>query len=175
MKTSTSIEAGVREVLTIPATPGKPIACDMTDASDTPQERLAEYGRLFAHALVGRERTSDGVVFRFKAKPGVLEWAADLVRREAACCPFFSYYLTTEGNDLVWRTTSQAGDATQAMLDEFYALPEYPGDGIEAYFKRLSGRGLVITSPGKSQFTVAQTKQSSRPGLLSKLKSGCGC
>lgn len=172
---TTSMEASVREVLSIPATPGKPIACDMTDASDTPQERLAEYARLFAHALIGRERNADGVVFRFTAKPGVIEWAADLVRREAACCPFFSYYLTAEGNDLVWRTTSQAGDATQAMLDEFHALPEHPGDGIEAYFMRLAERGVVIGSPAARKFTMAETQPRARPGLLGKLKSGCGC
>ena len=30
-----------------------PIACDMSTARDTPEERLAEYRRLFAQALVG--------------------------------------------------------------------------------------------------------------------------
>ena len=67
--------------LTIVERPGVPIACDMISAPDTPEERLAEYGRLFAHALVARERTADGVVFTFAAKPGVGAWAADLARR----------------------------------------------------------------------------------------------
>ena len=44
-----------------------PIVCDMTDASDTAEERMAEYGRLFAQALTGRERTDQGVRLRFRA------------------------------------------------------------------------------------------------------------
>ena len=71
--------------------PGAPIACDLTGAGDTAAERFAEYGRLFAHALVDRARTSDAVVFTFAAKPGVAEWVADLARREATCCPFATY------------------------------------------------------------------------------------
>jgi len=37
------------------------IACDMTGAPDTPEERMAEYGRLLAAAYAGRERTGDGI------------------------------------------------------------------------------------------------------------------
>jgi hypothetical protein len=33
-----------------------PIVCDMTNASDTGPERLAEYQQLFTRALIGRER-----------------------------------------------------------------------------------------------------------------------
>jgi hypothetical protein len=32
-----------------------PITCDLTDAPDTAEERTAEYGRLFAQALIGRD------------------------------------------------------------------------------------------------------------------------
>jgi len=35
-----------------------PIMCDMTGAPDTPEQRVAEYGRLFAQYLLGRERRS---------------------------------------------------------------------------------------------------------------------
>ena len=38
----------------------QPIVCDMTSATDTGPQRMAEYGRLFAQALVGRERTAGG-------------------------------------------------------------------------------------------------------------------
>ena len=47
--------------------PGAPIACDMSTAADTPDERLAEYGRLFERALVRRERRGTRVVFGFRA------------------------------------------------------------------------------------------------------------
>ena len=63
----------------------------MTYADDTLVDRLAGYGRLFDHALVGRESTATATTFRFAARPGVGDWVLDLVRREAACCPFLSY------------------------------------------------------------------------------------
>ena len=53
------------QVLLIEAKPGAPIACDMTGSGDTVEERFAEYGRLFAHALIDRQRTADAVVFTF--------------------------------------------------------------------------------------------------------------
>jgi len=63
-----------RQIALCEEEPGAPIACDMTGAGDTAEERFAEYGRLFAHALIDRARTSDAVVFTFAAKPGVAEW-----------------------------------------------------------------------------------------------------
>lgn len=84
----------INTYLTIEALPGAPIACDMTAADDTPEERLAEYGRVFAHALIGRDRTTDSTAFRFAAKPGVREWIIDLATREAACCRFLTYRIT---------------------------------------------------------------------------------
>jgi hypothetical protein len=48
----------------------------MTTASDAPEERLAEYGRPFAHALIDLERTADAMEFRFAAKASVAEWIA---------------------------------------------------------------------------------------------------
>lgn len=167
-----------REILDIKATPGAPMACDMTAAPDTPEERLAEYGRLFAHAMVGRKRTSGAVEFRFAAKPGVVDWVTDLVRREAACCPFFSYHLLAEGDCIVWRTSSGAGAAAQAMLDEFHELPEHSADGIDGYFKRLAKRGVPIISPATGQYSVDQANSDvspRAPGFLGRAKARCGC
>ena len=42
--------------LHLPARAGAPIACDMSTAPDTPDQRLAEYRELFVRALVRRER-----------------------------------------------------------------------------------------------------------------------
>src|SRR5215217_5034839 len=63
-----------------------PIACDMTDAPDTPEERIAEYDRLFSRTFVGRERTPAGIRFRLRADDGVEAWVRDLAAREQACC-----------------------------------------------------------------------------------------
>ena len=151
--------------------PGAPIACDMTGAGDTAKERFAEYGRLFAHALIDRARTSDAVVFTFAAKPGVAEWVADLARREAACCPFSTYDVRVIEDRIVWRTSSQGGPIVQAFLDEFHGLPDRVEGGIEGLFARLAERGPEITSPTAGRCTPVESK----PGLLGRLKAACGC
>ncbi len=141
------------QLLKITETPG-PIACNMTSASDTPRERFAEYGRIFAHALVARARTPEGVELGFAAKPGVPEWVLDLARREAACCSFCSYDVQLEGDRIVWRTSSQAGPDVQALLDSFYALTEQLGEGLDGYFERLAASGLRVTSPQPGRVRV---------------------
>jgi hypothetical protein len=112
-------------VLHIPAQPGAPIACDMSTAQDTPAERLADYARLFARSLTGRERGDDGVVLTFSA--GARETVEDLVHREAACCPFVDYRVDLVGDAVVWTTTNlRTGDdraAADVILDALYELP----------------------------------------------------
>jgi hypothetical protein len=75
----------------------------MTAAQDTPAERLAEYRQLFEHALVGQEATLTSATYRLADSPGVRTWVLDLMRREAACCPFLAMELHAEGDHLVWR------------------------------------------------------------------------
>jgi hypothetical protein len=104
-------------LLRIAARPGAPIACDMSTASDTPEERRAAYARLF-EALVSRERRDDGVAFRLRAGDGVRAALEDLARREAACCPFADYRVEAAGDELIWTITA----AAPAALDAFYAL-----------------------------------------------------
>ena len=135
-----------REPLIIPEKAGAAIACDLTDAPDTPEERLAEYGRLFAHALIGRQRTADAVELTFAGKPGVVEWVADLARREAACCPFLAHQVRSEGAQVAWRISSQAGPTAQAILDELHILPERFGDGFPALLERLARTASPTTS-----------------------------
>ena len=114
------------DVLYLPARPGSPIACDMSTASDTPEERLSEYARLVGRALVRRERTEDAVVFAFRAAPGVREQVEDLARREAACCPFLEYRVETTGEDVIFTIANAVtgGDRTEAAvtLGAFYRL-----------------------------------------------------
>jgi hypothetical protein len=160
------------EPLIIQEKPDAPIACDLTDAPDTPEERLAEYGRLFAHALVGRQRTADAVEFRFAARPGVAEWVVDLARREAACCPFLTHRVSPDGTQISWRMSTQAGPAAQALLDEVHALPERFGDGCKGLLERLDARGVTVVSPAPRRF---QVDDQPKPGLLDRVKAACGC
>jgi hypothetical protein len=109
-------------LISIAARPDAPIACDMTGAEDTPADRLVEYRRLFEHALLDRESTGTSITFRFAARPGVREWVLDLVRREAACCPFLSFDVSADGEQIVW-TSNGVGASELAVL----TMPGIPG------------------------------------------------
>ncbi len=161
------------EPLIIRENPKAPIACDLTDASDTPDERIAEYGQLFARALVDRERTADAVELRFAAKPGVVEWVTDLARRESACCPFLTYEVTVDGGRVVWRISTQAGPAAQAILDQLHVLPERFGDGFKGLLERLDARGVMVVSPAPGRYALDDGQR--KPGLLDRVKTACGC
>ncbi len=99
-----------------------PIACDMTQARDTPAERLAEYRRLFTRALASRERTAAGIRFRFRAEPGVEAWVRDLAAREKACCAFFGFAIAVEDGQVCWDVAVPETEAAKAVLEDFYAL-----------------------------------------------------
>ena len=161
------------ELLNAPEKPSAQIACDLTDAPATADQRIAEYGRLFQHALAGRERTADAVEFRFATRPGVAEWVTDLATREAACCPFMSHHVTAGGSHVIWRASSQAGPAAQATLDEFHSLPERFGDGFKGFLERLAVRGFTVTSPDPRHVEVDEGQR--KPGVLDKVKAACGC
>ena len=161
------------ELLNTQEKPNAEIACDLTDAPDTPEERLAEYGRVFQHALAARERTADAVEFKLTAKPGVAEWVADLARREAACCPFLAHHVSSDGKHVTWRVSSQAGPAAQATLDEFHDLPERVGDGFKGLLERFAARGFTVTAPTPRRLEVDDGKR--KPGILDKVKAACGC
>jgi hypothetical protein len=115
------------EILHLPARADAPIACDMSTALDTPEQRLAEYRELFEQALLGRERRADGVVFLFRDGPGIRERVDDLAHREYACCPFLDYRVETVGDEVIWAITNPVAgderDGVDAILDAFHALP----------------------------------------------------
>jgi hypothetical protein len=107
-----------------------PIACDMSTAEDTPEERRLAYDRLFARALLGRERRADAVVFRLRSDQPTRDAVEDLVRREAACCPFLDSRVETDGDELIWTITGDARAGVQATLDAFHALPGSSGQAV---------------------------------------------
>jgi len=123
-----------------------PIACDLTDALDTSQERLAEYQRLFTQALIGKERTPDGIRFRFRAEHGIEAWVRDLAAREKACCAFFAFAVSAERDEVLWDAAVSDNDSARAILDEFYLLPDTVVESLDGLRKRFAGRGLVLHS-----------------------------
>jgi hypothetical protein len=137
-----------------PASP--PIVCDMTTASDTPAERLAEYRRLFSTVLIGRERTAGGIRFRFRAEDGVEAWVSDLAAREKACCSFFSFTVSTTtgdgGQPEIWWDGSVVDDEmARELLDRFYQLAGIvsdPGAAIPPDLLAVDGFEVVVDGGG---------------------------
>jgi hypothetical protein len=129
------------------------IACDLTGAPDTAEERMAEYDRLFTRALAGRERTGDGIRLRLRADEGVEAWVRDLSVREKACCPFYDFAVAVDGGQVWWDITLVAGvtddpDTARTLLDTYYHAPDYAADGVAGMTKWLAGNGFQVTTEG---------------------------
>ncbi len=105
---------------------------------------MSEWGRLFEHALAGRERTADAVIWRFTARAGVEEWVRDLSDREAACCPFMTYTVTAHDGEVSFHVAAPNVPTAQAILDEFHRLPEHIGTGLPSLLQRLHDAGLDV-------------------------------
>lgn len=125
--------------------PDTPVMCDLSAATDTPEQRLDEYHRLFAKALVSRERTeNDGVRFRLRTADGVESWVRDLAAREKACCAFFAFEITVDGDEVVWDAEVIDNETAHAVLDEFYALTENTTDSVDDLRARFTERRLAL-------------------------------
>jgi hypothetical protein len=145
-------------VLHLPAQSVESIACDMSTAPDTPDERLAEYGRLFDRALRRRERRADTLVFALRADPGTREAVEDLARRDAACCPFLDYRVETVGDEVIYTLTNLiSGDqraSVDAMLDAIHDLPDYAGSDMAGLLGRLAERDVHVMDAGGERFEI---------------------
>jgi hypothetical protein len=126
----------------------------MTTAADTPQERLAEWGRLFDHALAGRERTTDAVIWRFTAHAGVEAWARDLAEREAACCGFLTFTVTAQGGQVLYRIEGASDRMVQAALDEINDIPDHIAAGIPGLRERLRRAGFDLRTSDDGAVTT---------------------
>ncbi|TKK84044.1 hypothetical protein FDA94_31450 [Herbidospora galbida] len=139
---------------------GTPVVCDMTTAPDTARQRLEEYRLLFDRALVGRERIGEAVRFRFRAEPGLREQIEDLAAREKACCAFFAFEVTTDGEQIVWDCAVSDDPAARAILDEFYDLPEHGFQDPDGLRARLEGEGLTFVGGPDSLLQRAEVIRS---------------
>lgn len=129
-----------------------PVHCDLRNASDTPEERAAEYQQLFTTALCGRDKTDRMVRFRLRRAAVDEDQVRRLAAREQACCPFFDIHLKTVGEELWWETRIDGNPEAAVMLQEFHRLPDLlasPASEVE----NLVERGLLITHERGSQET----------------------
>lgn len=126
-----------------PTTPPA-VACDMTSAPDSAQERLAEYARLFDAAFVSRERTAAGVRWRLRADPGIEAWARDLAARENACCAFMTVAVTLAGEHVLWDASTIDDPVARGVLDLFYELPSNRSPDVGAMHSRFDRIGVPV-------------------------------
>src|SRR4051794_33505637 len=98
-----------------------PIACTLDRSAF--EGRLNEFGSLFRDALVNRERTADGIRFRFANRDGMEARVRDLAARELDCCSFFEFTIALHDGEGWWEASVGDRDA-QNVLDELYTLPE---------------------------------------------------
>jgi hypothetical protein len=66
----------------------------------------------------------------------------DLAKREAACCPFLSYEIDEQGEEIVWTTAGGLGASEMAILQEFL-------DGLVG-----SGQSVREERPGAVQLAL---------------------
>jgi hypothetical protein len=104
------------------------VVCDMSYAPDTPEERVAEYQRLFSGFLIGRDWTGNGLRFRFRADEGIEDWVRDLAGREKDCCAFFHFAVTGDDGEVRWDVSVIDDDMARQVLAEFYRLPDVLAD-----------------------------------------------
>ena len=132
-------------ILFIARNPAAPIACDMSAATDSPNERLEEYRQLFTESLLRVERRPGIVEFRFAPKPGVRERCIDLASREAACCPFLGCHLTADDDSVSWSMTGDEQiEAVRVFLDMFEDAPAEFLKAPGALASALERRGVVF-------------------------------
>ena len=98
----------------------EPIACSLDGPGMA--DRLTEFRDLFADGLVGRDRTAEGIRFRFRATDAIERRVRDLARRENECCPFFRFTITVADGEVLW--DASAPDDAGPVLDDFYRLSE---------------------------------------------------
>jgi hypothetical protein len=120
---------------------------------DAPDRRRAVLA-IPRRPLVGRERTSAELTYRFETQPGVYEWIRDLSRREAACCPFFVYTIsTTDSGEITWLIATDGDPVAESILDEMYRLPDIITDGFPGLLRQLDTIGLTVATSDDGQVT----------------------
>lgn len=81
---------------------------------------VAEYHRLFAQDLVGRERTESGVRFRFRSRGGLFD-------------------------EVTWDASVIDDPVARRILDGLYALPDHPSASVTDLVEQFASQGLDFT------------------------------
>ncbi len=99
-----------------------PVACALDGTPGAFAERMAEYRRLFGRAPGRAQPDRHRDQLPVPAGPGVEDWVRDLARREKACCAFFDFTVTADGQEVRWDVTVADDEAARQVLAGFYRL-----------------------------------------------------
>jgi hypothetical protein len=95
-----------------------PLACSLT--ADDANARVEEWRQFLKHCVVEIDRSDRSACLRIKEGDDALVAAANLARREKACCPFFEFRLVLV-IEAVWLEIDAPEEAA-ATLDGLVAL-----------------------------------------------------
>lgn len=125
-----------------------PIVCDPRGASDTAEERVDTYRRLFADALIGRDRTETGVRLRFRADPGIEDRVRNLAALDKQCCDFFTFAITATDDEVAWDAEVVDNDIARSLLEEWFRLPDVVNETVPELLRRwVAAGGAFVTDP----------------------------
>jgi hypothetical protein len=88
--------------------------------------RFGAFAALFEH-LSAATRLPAGFRWTFRNVPGLERQLRELARKEHACCPFLTFAISVDGDELVWRACGSS--EAEAAIEAFYRMPEAPPDG----------------------------------------------
>lgn len=95
-------------------------------------DELLRIGQTFRAAvtkrLVTRTRTANGVQFRIRNAADAVSALTEFVRREKACCPFFTFDVAEEPPEVQLRIEGPA--EAGPLLDILYRLAEPPTQAV---------------------------------------------
>jgi hypothetical protein len=100
------------------STPDLPIACSLSAAEY--YRRLGEFQHLFAAALTTFRRERTRLIITLEGKQEVEASAIELFSREKECCPFFSFELRRDGDEVL--VLAEVPDEADPCLDDLERL-----------------------------------------------------
>ena len=92
---------------------------------------------MFSEGIVERQRSSRGVRWTLRARPGVDDESRRLAALEERCCDGIAFGIRQEGDVVHWDITGP--EAAAATLDALFDLPLkiMSNDGAEAVWRTL--------------------------------------
>lgn len=131
-----------------PSGPADRIVCRLPP-SDRAQ-RTADFRALFSEGIVERQRSTRGVTWTLRVRPGIEEESRRLAALEERCCDGITFAIRRDGDLVHWDIAGP--DAASATLDVLFELPTriMSDDGAEAVWRTLDAAACGSSSAKSS-------------------------